>query len=108
MAEGPRTHKGAGLGSEVSYGSGVDKGGRERDKKKPVSEEGIMNIHSRNGAPHGTGGGSYPLAPRSRQPSRAKLEGKGKHVASQAHGEGRGKGGEGIGGRCERYSEKLT
>lgn len=56
MAEGRRTRKGAGLGSEMSYGSGADKGGRERDKKKTVSEEGIVGINSRNGAPYGTEG----------------------------------------------------
>lgn len=65
MAEGWHTHKGAGLGSEMNYGSGVDERGRKRDKKKTVSEEGIMEINSRNGAPMAERGSSHPQVPHS-------------------------------------------
>ena len=41
----------------------VDRGGRERDKKKTVSEEGIMEINSRNGTPYGRQGHHGSISP---------------------------------------------
>lgn len=69
MAEGRRTHEGAGLGSEKSYGSGVDRGGRKRDKKKTVSEEGVSEITAETERLPAEGQ-LFP-SPRQHQPSRA-------------------------------------
>lgn len=67
----------------MSYGSGVDERGRKRDKKKTVSEEGIMEINSRNGAPYGRERRLLPTGTTQHQSSRAELEERGAHVAPQ-------------------------
>ena len=90
----------------MSYGSGVDKGGRERDKKKTVSEEGIMEINSRNGAPHGRQGQLLPTGTTAASTQQGRVRTKGKHVDSQAH-KGREKDGRGGDGKKPRLDQRC-